>query len=115
MRLTSDFWVSALLRNCFRTGGFAAVARRGATEAGAIFVIVRNRLGETTLYGPAPQASYEAARPDERLFTMLIENAEASAVDERLARETRFDPDVWIVEVEPGQMPVAELIAVTKP
>ena len=48
MRLTSDFWVSALMRRVFAEGGFAAVARRGASEAGAVFVVTRNRVGQST-------------------------------------------------------------------
>ena len=43
MRLTTDFWVSALMRRVFAEGGFAAVAKRGASEAGAVFVVTRNR------------------------------------------------------------------------
>lgn len=115
MRLTSDFWVSALTRNVFRTGGFAAVVKRGAAEAGAVFLTVRDRLGATTLYGPAPQASYDTAKPDERLFAVLAENRDADAVEQRLAKEMRFDPDIWVVEIEPGNVPVADLIALTKP
>jgi hypothetical protein len=115
MRLTTEFWVSALIRNVFRTGGFAAVVRRGSGEAGAVFVTVRNRMGQVTLYGPAAQASYDTARPDERLFTLLVDQGEAEAVDQRLAKEGRFDPDIWVVELEPGEQDVLELLAVTTP
>ncbi|MEP2580565.1 MAG: DUF1491 family protein, partial [Roseibium sp.] len=38
MRVTSEFFVSALVRRVFGEGGFAAVSRRGAPEAGAVFV-----------------------------------------------------------------------------
>lgn len=112
MRLTTDFWVSALMRNVFRQGGFAAIVRRGATEAGAVFVTVRNRLGQTTLYGPAPQASYDSARPEDRLFSVLMRDEEGEAVEQRLAREGRFDPDIWVVELEPGDRDAAELISI---
>ena len=115
MRLTTDFWVSALVRNVFRQGGFAAIVRRGATEAGAVFITVRNRYGQTTLYGPAAQASYDTARPDDRLFSVLISEAEGEAVDQRLAKEARFDPDIWVVELEPGDQQVAELLTITTP
>ncbi|WP_274629694.1 DUF1491 family protein [Arvimicrobium flavum] len=115
MRLTTDFWVSALIRNVFRQGGFAAVLRRGATEAGAVFVTVRNRYGQVTLYGPAAQASYDTAKPDDRLFSVLMSEAEEEAVEQRLAKEARFDPDIWVVELEPGDQEVAELLNVTTP
>ena len=72
MRVTTDLWVSALVRRVFGTGGFAAVVKRGATEAGAVFVLSRGRLGEVALYGPAPQTSYDSAKPDERFFLNVM-------------------------------------------
>ncbi len=115
MRLTTDFWVSALIRRTFDTGGFAAVERRGAAEAGAVFVTVRDRFGGVALYGPAPQASYDDKRPLDRLFTPLLGGAEASEIERRLAREQKFDPDMWVVDIEPGQIPIEELLDLAKP
>ena len=92
MRITSDFWVSALTRRVFAEGGFAAVDRRGAAEAGAIFVVTRNRLGQSTLFGPAPQSAYDSARPDDRQFTALIADAEAAAIEARIAKESGSIP-----------------------
>ncbi|WP_315919453.1 DUF1491 family protein [Mesorhizobium sp. SP-1A] len=115
MRVTTDFWVSALIRRVFASSGFAAVVDRGATEAGAVFVTVRDRMGQVTLYGPAPQTSYDDAQPDERFFSLLEESADAEAVDARLARERRFDPDIWVVEIEAGTVPVEELLAIRTP
>ncbi|HMM63087.1 MAG TPA: DUF1491 family protein [Mesorhizobium sp.] len=115
MRVTTDLWVSALVRRVFGTSGFAAVVQRGATEAGAVFVLVRDRLGQVTLYGPAPQTSYDEARPDERFFSLLLANADAGAVDARLEKEKRFDPDIWMVEIEAGSVPVEELLALRTP
>jgi hypothetical protein len=115
MRLTSDFWVSALMRRVFGEGGFAAVARRGASEAGAVFVITRNRLGQSSLFGPAPQSAYDSARPDDRQFSALIADGETEAVEARLAKEQRFDSDIWVVELEPGSTPVEELLNLTPP
>lgn len=115
LRITSELWVSVLLRRAFAAGGFAAVARRGAAEAGAIFVVARSRLGELTLFGPAPQASYEEEKPQERLFAELLHTASGDEVWSRLAREERFDPDVWIVEVELDDALLRELVAVRMP
>lgn len=115
MRVTADFWVSALLRRVFASGGFAAVVRRGATEAGAVFVLSRGRMGETALFGPAPQTSYDSAKPDERFFTLLGAGEGDAELDARLERERRFDPDIWVVEIEAGNVPVEELISVRMP
>lgn len=115
MRVTSELWVSALLRRAFAAGGFAAVERKGAPEAGAVFVVVRSRLGTMRLFGPAPQSSYEEAGPSDRLFTELAGGVDADAVSSRIERETRFDPDLWLVELEVDDALAAELIPVRTP
>ena len=101
MRLKSAIWVAAYIRRCNVEGTFAAVRRRGAEEAGAIFVKVNRLNGTAELFGPAPQSVFETTRPTDRLFSRcLAEPAPEAKVEERLARELRFDPDVWIIEVE---------------
>lgn len=113
MRVTTDLWVSALVRRIFSGGGFAAVAKRGAAEAGAVFVVVRDRLGGAALFGPAPQTSYDTAKPDERYFTRYNLKGDAP-LDARLEKEKRFDPDIWVVEIEPGRMAIDELISIAE-
>ncbi|TIW60837.1 MAG: DUF1491 family protein [Mesorhizobium sp.] len=112
MRVTTDLWVSALLRRVFAAGGFAAMAKRGAAEAGAVFVLSRGRLGEVALFGPAPQTSYDSAKPDERFFSLLGTADDAAPFDARLEREKKFDPDIWVVEIEAGAVPVEDLLSV---
>ena len=99
MRLVTEFFVSALVRRVFSSGGFAAVERRGATEAGAIFIRQRFRDGLETLYGPAPQSVFAEGEQD-RQFEIRAERCEAAQCDAVIAREARFDPDLWIVEIE---------------
>ena len=101
MRLKSAIWVAAYLRRCQTEGIFGAVRRRGAEEAGAVFVKVALLDGNAMLYIPAPQTVYDDSRPVERLFTPTTKEPVPEAqVEERLAREIRFDPDAWIVETE---------------
>ncbi|WP_420960159.1 DUF1491 family protein [Brucella sp. IR073] len=111
MRLTSDFWVSALIRRVNGEGGFAHLARRGSAEAGAIFIKLRRPDGAYDLYGPAPQIAYDAAKPDERVFTRIAEGLPEWEADEKLRSETRFDPDLWLVEIE-GVVAVKQLFPV---
>ena len=101
MRLKSSIWVAAYLRRCQTEGIFGAVRRRGAEEAGAVFVKVATLDGNAMLYMPAPQTVYDDSRPIERLFVPASKAPipEAS-VEERLVKEIRFDPDAWIVETE---------------
>ena|SRR5579862_5278445 len=100
MRVTSALWVAALMRRANVEGAIAVVVRKGAEEAGAIFVIVDRLDGRADLYGPAPQAVFDGERPDDRVFQRLIELGAPDAISARLARETKFDSDLWVVAVE---------------
>jgi len=101
MRLTSDFWVAALMRKVRNQKGFAYLVRRGATEAGAIFIKVYGKAGMTELYGPAPQIFYEnQASINDRRFVTILSDADEGQIAEKLERELDFDPDIWIVEIE---------------
>ena len=101
MRLKSSIWVAAYLRRCQTEGAFGAVRRRGAEEAGAVFVKIALLDGNAMLYAPAPQTAYDDSRPIERVFApMSAQPVPEQTVEERLAREIRFDPDVWIIEIE---------------
>jgi hypothetical protein len=101
MRLKSSIWVAAYLRRCQTEGVFGAVRRRGAEEAGAVFVKLALLDGSAMLYAPAPQSTYDDSRPVERVFAPVsAQPLPEQAVEERLAKEIRFDSDVWIVEIE---------------
>ncbi len=105
MRLRSDFWVAAYLRRCGLEGASAVLSRRGAAEAGAIFVRVDHLNGRATLYGPAPQSVAADIGPGvERIFVVAHsgDSIDSGEAEERLKREIAFDPDLWIVEVENG-------------
>lgn len=104
MRLKSNIWVAAYLRRCQVNGIFGAVRRRGSEEAGAVFVKLALLDGNALLFTPAPQTAYDNSRPLERVFTPLsAAPVPEQAVEERLTKEIRFDPDVWIVEIEDKQ------------
>jgi hypothetical protein len=106
MRVTSDLWISALIRRVQSSGGFAALVRRGFAQAGAIFITVHAGGGEFILFVPAAQTSYEEGGEEGRLFMEIMRTAHEQDVKARLDRETRFDPDAWIVELEiAGQEP----------
>src|ERR1700760_1718274 len=101
MRLKSAIWVAAYLRRCQTAGVFGAVRRRGAEEAGAVFVKVALLDGNAMLYVPAPQTSYDDGRPVDRFFVPAAPQPKYKpAVGERLTKEPLFDPDAWIVETE---------------
>jgi hypothetical protein len=102
MRLKSGIWIAAYLRRCQAEGAYVAVRRRGAEEAGAIFIKINFLDGTAELYGPAPQSAFDEAQPTDRAFSPCLKACPAPEADAEayLTREVRFDPDVWIVEVE---------------
>lgn len=76
----------------------AVLRRRGAAEAGAIFVKVDRLDGTASLYGPAPQLFVDDS--GERLFSMVLNGVTPLDVEERVQKELRFDTDLWLVEVD---------------
>lgn len=103
MRLKSGIWVAAYVRRCNGEGAPAVVRRRGADEAGAVFIKISRLDGTAILYGPAPQSAFDDARPSDRMFSAVLgadKPAPEADIEARLTREIRFDPDLWIVEVE---------------
>src|SRR6185437_14223470 len=102
MRLKSGIWVAAYIRRCQIEGAQAVLRRRGAEEAGAVFIKVPRLDGTAQVFGPAPQTAFDEARPTDRAFVRCLK-AEAPVeadAEAYLARQIKFDPDVWIVEVE---------------
>ncbi|MFN0262855.1 DUF1491 family protein [Tepidamorphus sp. 3E244] len=103
MRLRSDLWVAAYIRKVNGDGAFAVLQRRGAAEAGAIWIAVEDGARRHHLFTPAPQTLtgdtldrvFERRSPEEGLDGLQLAEA--------IARETRFDSDLWVVAVDDGE------------
>ena len=80
-------------------GIFGAVIRKGAEDAGAVYVIVNHLDGNCQLFGPAPGPSYDD-EGERRWATELTSPVSMPEINELLERKKRFDPDIWIDEVE---------------
>lgn len=100
MRLKTEIFAAALVRNVFARGDFAAIERKGAAEGGALFVRQSWRDGTETLYAPAPQSFFDEDDSGSRLFERRLDRQPREAVSDALSREIRFDPDLWIVALE---------------
>ncbi len=102
MRLKSAIWVSAYIRRLSIEGIPVLVVRRGAEEAGAIFVKVNRLDGTADVYAPAPQAVFDDDHPTDRLWTRATGDEPVSdeKAEDYLAKQARFDSDLWVVEVE---------------
>jgi hypothetical protein len=94
-RLKAGIFVRALIRRVEVAGAQAYVVRKGAEEAGAIFLKVSRLDGTCTVLTQARAGDGELvwARP----LGDSIDDVKASAYFER---QIKFDPDIWIVEIE---------------
>ena len=100
MRVKSELWVRAYLRRCQAEGAPGVIARKGDPDAGAIFVCVNLLDGTACLYRPAPAGmpGMETERRWEACFDALPTTP--AEVDAYLGKQSRVDPDLWIVEID---------------
>ena len=100
MRIATELRVKALLRRCNGMGVPAVVVRRGDADAGVLFVQVRRLDGTARLLGPPPPG-VGADDPMPRLMPQAgLDGVEEATIDRYLARQTQFDGDLWVIEVE---------------
>lgn len=91
--------MSAFLRRGQAQGHYGAVIRKGAAEAGSVFVVV-NHLDRTFhLFGPAPGPAHDEAG-ERRWIEEVPAPAQQEDVDRVLNKRIAADPDIWIVEIE---------------
>ncbi|AZQ69591.1 DUF1491 family protein [Silicimonas algicola] len=93
-RLTSGFWVSAYLTRLRLADIPAFVVRKGDVTAGAVLVKLNTLDGRAVCF----QRSFDLMTGD-RAWVVLTDGDEAE-VDASIARQRRFDPDLWVIEVE---------------
>jgi hypothetical protein len=100
MRVKSEIWVRAYLRRCQAQGVPVVIARRGDEAAGAIFICIDRLDGTVLLYGPAP-AGLSGSEMERGWMSCFRTGAVSPAkAGEYLTRQTEFDPDLWIIELE---------------
>jgi hypothetical protein len=98
-RLTSSFWVHALLRRCAGQGQFGAVVHKGAEEAGTVYVVINHLDGLYELLSPPPGPAYDEA--GQRRFMREFEAPVAwQRVADVMGSRRRVDGDLWLVEIE---------------
>lgn len=93
-RLASGFWVSAYLARLQLAAISVFVTARGDATAGAVLVKLATLDGQAKAF----QRSFDLTA-DERIWTVLAEGDEA-LVDAAIARQRRFDRDLWVIEIE---------------
>ncbi|WP_170421735.1 DUF1491 family protein [Ruegeria arenilitoris] len=96
-RLTAEFWVHAYLARLRLHEIPAFVVTHGDDTAGAVLVKLNTLDGNATAF----QRSFDLLS-GERKWIELAKGPEAQ-VDEAIARQRSFDPDLWVIEVEDRQ------------
>ena len=103
-RVKAGIWVSMALRMGNGSGRYGAVLRKGDPDAGGILVVLRGRDGLVVLSqlraGEGEAAWMRGTGPDP---------VGQEAADAYIARQERFDPDIWVLEFEaPDLLPPFE-------
>lgn len=95
-RLKSGIWVSALIRRCGAEAVPAVVVRKGDETAGNIFVKVNRLDGLADVFSAARRGDGSKVWMH-ALGDGPVPEADADAY---LARQVKFDPDIWVIEIE---------------
>ena len=93
-RLTTRMRVDALMRRVRGEGGFATVLHHGDDTAGSLILVTRTGAAQSAWTRTLGASGYQwtvAARDDE---------ATPSAVGDYIARQMKYDPDLWAVELD---------------
>jgi hypothetical protein len=97
-RLKAGIFVRALMRRADVAGASAFIVRKGAEEAGAVIITVSRLDGTCLLLNQARDGKGNLvwARP-------LGDWGEETKARSWLDKQIKFDPDLWIVEIEDRQ------------
>ncbi|WP_295208284.1 DUF1491 family protein [uncultured Brevundimonas sp.] len=98
MLLSSDLWVSALIRRAQIEGAYATVVKTGDARAGSVIVKAYDTSTRTA------RLFTEAFGTDgDRLWIQPVTSDSESELDAYIARQRGYDPDMWVVEIEDRQ------------
>lgn len=98
MLLSSDLWVSALIRRAQIEGAYATVVKKGDARAGSVIVKAYDTSNRSArLYTEA------FGTDGERLWMQPVSSDSESELDAYIARQRGYDPDLWVVEIEDRQ------------
>lgn len=91
-RIPAAVRAAALIRIAEEQGGFGMVLAKGDATGGAILLIVQQRGAESRLY--------ERVLRGNDAYSWNETAAGEVAIAERIAKQRRFDPDLWALELD---------------
>jgi hypothetical protein len=95
-RLATSVLVSGLIRRAEAEGGFGAVLTKGDATAGALLLILLER-------GQNPRLLERVLKPDGSYGWEVSAGQDpenTAEVPQLVDRRRRFDPDLWVVELD---------------
>ena len=95
-RLPAKVEVSGLIRRIEAEGGFATVVHKGDAEGGALLLVVSSRGRNFACL----ERILGASGKYEWLASGAVESMGSDELRAFLAKRMRFDPDLWIVELD---------------
>jgi len=98
-RLKPGLYVRATIRRVETAGGQAYVVKKGSEEAGAVYLSILRADGSYTVLSQAYHGDGERVwiRP-------LGDRAAKDRADAYFAKQMKFDPDLWILEIEGAKL-----------
>lgn len=95
-RIKTNIWLGALRRRVEAAGGFATIIAKGEPDAGAVVLLLRGESGRTTALSRVNMGDGKVS------WQPLYEDREDGDVAARevLEKRRKFDPDLWIVELD---------------
>lgn len=98
MLLSTDVWVSGLIRRAELEGAFATVVKKGDARAGDVVVKAYDASTRT-----ARLFSQSLDMDGQPLWIQPVASEMESELDAYLERRRKYDPDLWVVEIEDRQ------------
>ena len=98
--LKTEIWVKGYVRQCDLAGLPCVIVNRGAPEAGAVYICVTISNGHGQVYSPAPGPAYDGEGGRNWETPLGPGPVSMADIDAYLARQLKFDPDIWIIEVQ---------------
>ena len=98
MLLSTDVWVSGLIRRAELEGAFATVVKKGDARAGDVIV-----KSYDTSTRSARLYSQSLDMDGQMMWIQPVASEMESELDAYLERRKGYDPDLWIVEIEDRQ------------
>jgi hypothetical protein len=97
-KLKAVIQIQAIIRRAEVAGAQAFLVRHGSDEAGALFLKLSRLDGTFTILNQARRGDGEL------IWTKpLGDSANEETVSKYLEKQVRFDPDLWILEIEDHQ------------